>query len=339
MHIVGCDFHPSWQQVAVLDTESGEIQEHKLANGSGEAERFYRRLSAPALVGLEASGNSQWFEDLLQDLGHEVWVGDAAQIRASYIRKQKTNRRDAAHILKLLMENRFPRLWRPDVQQRDLRQLLIHRHKLVVIRVRVKNGLHHLMLNRGIQLKRKLWSQAGQRVLRELPLEGWAAQRRKDLLQLLISLDEQIATLDRAVLAEAKNHPQAALLMTQPGVGPNTALAFVLTLGDVSRFRRGKQVASYLGLIPSERSSSQRRRLGSISKQGNPFMRQLLVESVQAVNRLDEGFRKQYQHRCHRKAKGVAKVAAARKLAVRLYWMLRSNTPYPEIARIESSSR
>jgi transposase len=339
MHIVGCDFHPSWQQVAVLDTESGEIQEHKLANSSGEAEQFYRRLSAPALVGLEASGNSQWFEDLLQDLGHEVWVGDAAQIRASYIRKQKTDRRDAAHILKLLMENRFPRLWRPDTQQRDLRQLLIHRHKLVVIRVRVKNGLHHLMLNRGIQLKRKLWSQAGQRVLRELPLEGWAAQRRKDLLQLLISLDEQIVTLDRAVLAEAKNHPQAALLMTQPGVGPNTALGFVLTLGDVSRFRRGKQVASYLGLIPSERSSSQRRRLGSISKQGNPFMRQLLVESVQAVNRLDEGFRKQYQHRCHRKAKGVAKVAAARKLAVRLYWMLRSNTPYPEIARIESSSR
>ncbi len=122
-------------------------------------------------------------------------------------------------------------------------------------------------------------------------------------------------------------------------VGPNTALAFVLTLGDVSRFRRGKQVASYLGLIPSERSSSQRRRLGSISKQGNPFVRMLLVESVQTVNRLDEGFRKQYQHRCHRKAKGVAKVAAARRLAVRLYWMLRSNTPYPEIARIESSSR
>ena len=123
-------------------------------------------------------------------------MGDAAQIRASCVRKQKTDRRDAAHILKLLLENRFPCLWRPDAQQRDLRQLLIHRHKLVVIRVRVKNGLHHLMLNRSMQLKRKLWSQAGQRVLRELPLEGWAAQRRRDLLQLLASLDEQIKTLD-----------------------------------------------------------------------------------------------------------------------------------------------
>jgi transposase len=138
------------------------------------------------------------------------------------------------------------------------------RHKLVVIRVRVKNGLHHLMLNRGIQLKRKLWSKAGQRVLRELPPAGWVAQRRKDLLQLLVSLDEQIETLDEAVLAEAKNHPQAALLMTQPGVGPIAALAFVLTLGDVSRFPRGKQLASYLGLIPSER-----RLLGGL----NPKMR------------------------------------------------------------------
>ena len=212
------------------------------------------------------------------------------------------------------------------VSRRDLRQLLIHRHRLVVIRTRVKNGLHHLMLNRGIQLKHKLWSEAGQNVLRELPLEGWAAQRRKDLLQLLSGLNPQIAQSGRGGEREANQHPQAALLMTQPGVGPITALAYVMTMGDVTRFQRGKQVASYLGLIPSEHSSSQRRRLGSISKQGNPFVRMLLVESVQTVSRLDEGFRKQYQHRCHRKPKGVAKVAAARRLAVRFYWMLRTNT-------------
>jgi transposase len=339
MTIVGCDFHPGWQQIAVLDIETGEVRELKLSNGNGEAERFYRQLPAPALIGLEASGNSQWFEDLLARLGHEVWIGDAARIRASYVRKQKTDRRDAAHILTLLLENRFPRLWRPSAAQRDLRQLLIHRHKLVGIRARVKNGLQHLMLNRGVQLKRKLWSQAGQQALRDLPLEGWAAKRRQDLLQLLTPLEEQVHELDQAVENAAVGNPQAQLLMTQPGVGPITALAFVLTLGDVTRFQRGKQVASYLGLIPSEHSSSNRRRLGSITKQGNPFLRMLLVESVQTVNRLDEGFRKQYQHRCHRMAKGVAKVAAARRLAVRLYWMLRTNTGYPEIAHIESSSR
>jgi transposase len=284
-------------------------------------------------------GTRSWFEDLLDRLGHEVWIGDAAEIRASYVRKQKTDRRDAAHILKLLMENRFPRLWRPSAAERNLRQLLIHRHKLVGIRARVKNGLQHLMLNRGVQMKQKLWSEAGQKVLRALPLEGWAAQRRQDLLNLLSGLNPQICQLDEAIERAAQENPRAQLLMTQPGVGPITALAYVLTIGDVNRFQRGKQVASYLGLIPSERSSSNRRRLGSISKQGNSFMRMLLVESAQTVNRLDEGFRKQYQHRCHRMAKGVAKVAAARRLAVRLFWMLRSNTGYPEIAYIESSPR
>jgi transposase len=339
MTIVGCDFHPGWQQVAVFDEATGEIQELKLVNADGEAERFYRRLTAPALVGFEACGNTQWFEDLLDRLGHEVWIGDAAAIRASYVRKQKTDRRDAAHILKLLMEDRFPRLWRPSADERDLRQLLIHRHRMVGIRIRVKNGLHHLMLNKGVQMKRKLWSEAGQLALRELPLEGWAAQRRKDLLQLLGSLNAQITELDEAVKSAAQGNERARLLMTQPGVGPITSLAYVVTIGDVSRFPRGKQVASYLGLIPSEHSSSNRRRLGSISKQGNSFMRMLLVESAQTVNRLDEGFRKQYKHRCHHMAKGVAKVAAARRLAVRLYWMLRTNTAYPEIARIESSPR
>jgi transposase len=338
MTIVGCDFHPGWQ-VAVFDPDTGEIRERKLENGNGEAERFYRALSAPVLVGLEACGQTQWFEELLERLGHEVWIGDAAQIRASYVRKQKTDRRDAAHILRLMIENRFPKLWRPTKQERDLRQLLIHRHKLVGIRSRVKNGLQHLLLNRGVQLKQKLWTVAGQKVLRELPLEGWAAQRRHDLLQLLEELNPQIAKLEDAVEHAAQRDPRAQLLMTQPGVGPITALAYAITMGDVSRFQRGKQVASYLGLIPSEHSSSKRRRLGSISKQGNPFMRLLLVESVQTVCRLDEGFRKQYKQRCHRMKKAVAKVAAARKLAVRLFWMLRTNTAYPEIARIESSPR
>jgi transposase len=137
----------------------------------------------------------------------------------------------------------------------------------------------------------------------------------------------------------AEQNPQAKLLLTQPGVGPNTALAFVLTIGDVSRFPRGKQVASYLGLIPREESSGGRQKLGAITKQGNRMLRSLLVEAAQNTVRYDPQFRREYLHRCHQKPKAVAKVAAARKLAVRLYWMLRTQTAYPEIVRIESSSR
>lgn len=339
MMIIGCDFHPSWEQVSWVDTDTGETGEAKLVHATGEAERFYRGLPVPSLVGVEATGNSQWWVELVEDLGHAVWVGDAAQIRASYVRRQKTDKRDAGHIRKLLEEGRFPKLWRPGREQRDERQLVLHRHKLVEIRSRVKNELQHLALNKGMQKQNKLWSVAGQQALRELRLQPWAACRREDLLGLLALLQEQIGRLDAAVQAAAEQNPQARLLMTQPGVGPVTSLAFVLTLGDVSRFQRGKQVASYLGLIPREHSSGGRQKLGSISKQGNRLLRALLVEAAQTAVRYDPGMKKEYLHRCHQKAKGVAKVAAARKLAVRLYWMLRTQTAYPEIVRIESSPR
>jgi transposase len=339
MMIIGCDFHPSWQQVSWLDSETGETGERKLVHARGDAKVFYQQLAAPVLIGMEATGNSQWFVELVEDLGHEVWIGDAAQIRASYVRKQKTDRRDAAHILKLVVQGRFPRLWTPDREQRDLRQLVLHRHKLVEIRSRVKNELQHLSLNKGMQRKAKLWSQAGQKMLRELPLKPWASCRREDLLGLLSTLNQQIGVLDAAVQTAAEGNAQAKLLMTQPGVGPNTALAYVLTIGDVSRFPRGKQVASYLGLIPREHSSGGRQKLGVITKQGNCMLRSLLVEAAQTAVRLDPGMKKEYLHRCHQKPKGVAKVAAARKLAVRLYWMLRTKVSYPEIVRIESSPR
>lgn len=339
MNIIGCDYHPSFQQIAWVDTETGEMQERKLTHGDGEAERFYRQFRGPVRVGLESTGNCHWFVDLLAEMGHEVWIGDAARISAKQVRQQRTDRRDAAHILDLMMKDDFPRIWMPSRQERDQRQLLIHRYKLVTLRVRVKNELQHLALNQGMQKGRSLWSKAGQKLLLDLPLQFWAGTRRKNLLELLKQMDQQIVALDQAVKKAAEENEKARLLMSQPGVGPITALAYVLTLGDVTRFRRGKQVASYLGLIPREYSSGGKQRMGGISKQGNRFMRMLLVEAAQAAVRYDPGFRSEYLHRCHHKPKAVAKVAAARKLAIRLYWMLRTNKPYPEVVRIESSSR
>ena len=339
MRIIGCDYHPSWQQVCWMETTTGETGEQKLEHGLGEAERFYRQLPGPALIGMESTGNCQWFVELLARLGHELWVGDAAKIRASDVRQQKHDRRDAALLLKLLLEGRFPRIWVPSGEEKDLRQLLLHRYKLVRIRAQVKNELQHLAMNQGVTRRRKLWSQAGEKALRELPLRPWSSRRREDLFRVREMLDTQIAPLDQAAAEIAEKDGRARLLMTQPGVGPITALAFALTLGDVNRFPRGRQVASYLGLIPREYSSGGKQRLGSISKQGNRFLRMLLVEAAQNAVRYDPRMREEYRHRCHSKAKGVAKVAAARKLAIRLYWMLRTNTAYPEVVRVESSSR
>src|SRR5258708_36577040 len=108
MMIIGCDIHPSWQQVSWLDTETGECGAQKLVHATGDAKVFYQQLTAPALIGMEATGNSQWFIELVQDLGHEIWIGDAAQIRASYVRKRKTTKRDAAQIPNVVVEGPFP---------------------------------------------------------------------------------------------------------------------------------------------------------------------------------------------------------------------------------------
>jgi transposase len=241
--------------------------------------------------------------------------------------------------LKLLLEDRFPRIWVPNQQQRDVRQLLVHRHKLVQVRTRLKTELQHLALNLGVQKKRQLWNVKGRAELENLPLEGWTRQRREDLLALLRVVEPQVEQLDKAVEQAAGANDKAQLLMSQPGVGPITALAFVMTIGEVSRFPRSKHVSSYLGLIPGEHSSGNKRKLGSISKQGNVFLRTLLVEAAQSAVRHDPQLRKEYQHRCHHMAKGTAKVATARKLAVRLYWMLKTGKPYPEVLLIEGSPR
>ena len=177
MKIIGCDFHPSFQQIAMVDTETGEQTERKLT--PAEAVQFYSQLPGPVLVGMEACGNTLWFERLLARLGHELWLGDAGKIRALEVRKQKTDRRDAELLLQLLLEKRFPRIWVPSPEQRDLRQLLLHRHKLVGMRRQVKNQLQHLALNQGVQQKHKLWTAAGRKLLEELALTGWTAQRRR----------------------------------------------------------------------------------------------------------------------------------------------------------------
>ena len=141
MIMIGCDFHPGMEEVSLLDTGTGRRWQHQLSHASGmeEVRAFYAALAGPVLVGLEASGYSQWYEEMLEELGIELWVGDPARIRKAAPRKQKTDRNDARLLLQLLEENRFPRIWVPDKATRDLRQLLMHRHKLVSMRSAVSN--------------------------------------------------------------------------------------------------------------------------------------------------------------------------------------------------------
>jgi len=313
----------------MLDPTTGEVLERRLEHENEEAKKFYASLPGPARVGMEATFNAQWFERMLQEHSHELWIGDAAEIRAAMVRKQKTDPRDALHILDLLLTNRFPRIWVPSAEERDVRQMLRHRHKLVRFRTSVKNQLHALAMTQGLCRRKKLWGRVGRKELESLVLDPWASRRREDLLKLLDQLDPWIDSLDEAVIQAANGSPQAVCLMEQAGVGPVTALAFVLTIGPVSRFANSKKVVSYLGLNPSEDSSAGRQRLGAISKQGNSMMRYLLIEAAQGASRLDPELRRDYQRLKFRRGSAVAKVAIARKLTVRLYWKLRAAQPVP----------
>jgi transposase len=332
MLIIGCDFHPGFQQVAIFDNRTGEMEEKRLQHRE-EAEQFYRSLSGSVRVGMEACGHYPWFERLLGELGFELWMGDAAAIRAAVVRKQKTDRRDAEHILQLLLEDRFPRIWVPSLEVRDVRQLLVHRHKQVQTRTRTKNQLQAMALSQGVQKKWKLWTKAGRAELEQLPLLPYAAARRQQLLGALDQLEGEIAELNGRVEEEVRKRPEAVRLRTHPGVGPVTALAMVLTVGPAQRFGSCKDVGSYFGLIPREDSSGGKQRLGRISKQGSSFLRFLLVEAGQSAVRCDPQLKRFYRRLATRKNRGVAKVAVARKLATRLYLMLREEWTYAQLCQ------
>src|SRR6266403_1018134 len=338
MQIIGCDYHPGFQQIAFVDTDTGELQERRLQHCE-EAEKFYRDLAAQGMkvrVGMEASGHARWFERLLAELNIELWMGDAAEIHRKRKGKQKTDCQDAQHILRLLLKDDFPRIWVPSGENRDLRQLLWHRHRMVQARTRMMNQLQAVALNEGLRCKKKLWREAGRKQLEAFRLAPWASRRRRDLLELLDRLSPTIAELTQAVEQEAEKCPEAQRLRTHPGVGALTALAFVLIIGRADRFQCGKQIASYLGLVPLEESSGQRRRLGHITKQGNSLLRFLLVEAAQVTVRSDQEWRSKYFHLAMRRGRKIAKVAMARRLAVRLYWMWRKGWNYEQMKKFGS---
>src|ERR1700690_2608742 len=231
MIIIGVDFHPEFQQIASVDTDTGEFQEKRLGHRE-EAEAFYRaRAGQKVRVTMEASRHARWFERLVAELQFELWIGDAAEIRTKRVRKQKTDRQDAQLILRLLLEDRFPQIWVPSWENRDLRQLLWHRHRMVQARTRIMNQLQAVALNEGLRCKKRLWRDRGRQQLESFRLAPWANRRRRDLLELLDRLNPTIAELSQAIEQEVEKCPEAQRLATHPGVGALPAFPFRVFTG------------------------------------------------------------------------------------------------------------
>ncbi len=333
MRIIGCDLHSRQQTLAILDTTTGEVEEKILKHEGDNVREFYSRLPGPVCVGIEATGSMSWFVKLLEELGIECRVGDPAKIRVAEPRKQKHDRRDADLILKLLIENRFPSIWLPSAELLDLRALLLHRHQWVRLRTRVQNALQAMALAHGLRRGSSLWSQTGQHTMASLPLAAHTADRRNALQAMFRKFEEEIEKLNQRVAEQAGSRCGARLLMTHPGVGPVTALATEVFLGDPQRFADGKALASYVGMIPREYSSGGRQKLGGLSKQGNPLLRFLWGEAGAHAARRDGELQRFYRRKLIQKGLGKARVAVARKLGIRLWIMLRDQIDYHEFCR------
>lgn len=330
----GVDFHSRQQVVAWCDTNDGEIRSRKLEHADlAQVREFYAAFPAPVIVGLEACGYSQWFEELLFALQIETRIGNAAEIRKRARSRHKTDQRDAELLLDLLLKDEFPRIYRPDAESRAILQKLRHRHRLVQLRTKALNHLHALALSAGLALKSKLMTKAGRAKLNALLLSATQQQQREEWLALVDHLTPLIAQIERELQPLATQDARVARLLTQPGLGPLTSLALVHTLGTVERFANARKVTAYVGLDPREHSSGERRRSGAISKQGSRLVRYLLIEAAQTAARHDPELRRFYQRVLQRRDKARAKVAVARQLLVRAYILWRDEIDYAEFRR------
>jgi transposase len=336
----GVDFHARQQTICCLTTEDGVTTTHELKNNNKEEVRaFYSQFQGPVLVGLEAGGYSLWFEQLLEELGHEIWLGDAAEIRLCARRRQKNDRRDAALMLDLLVHNQFPRIHRQTPVSREILRMLRYRHKLVKIRTINKNCLHALAIQSGLALRAQLFTKGGLTQLQATDMSPVMQQLREEWLQLLPTLDQRINACEAWLAQQALGDRQVQRLRTHPGIELLTALAVVHTLNPVNRFPNQRKVAAYGGFDPCEDSSADRKRYLGISKAGSRLLRFLLIEAGQTAVKQDAELRRFYQRLQQRKNKPKAKVAVARKLLVRCYILLRDEIDYAEFQRRAVAAR
>jgi len=330
---IGVDIHARQQTLSYLDTADGTINRAEVDHEQDDVREFYRQFQGEVIVGIEASGYTNWFEEMIEQLGHKLLVGDAAEIRRLARRRQKNDRRDADLILDLLWHHEFPVLYRYPRESREVLRQLRYRHKLVKLRTMVANSLHALAINAGLSLRSQLLTKAGRRQLSSLQLSAISQQQRDELISLADELSRRILKIEQWLTAQADSDARVLRLQTHPGVGLLTSLCLVHTLGELSRFPATRKVAAYVGFDPMEDSSADRKVYGGISKAGSKLLRYLLVEAGQTAAREDEQLKQFYRRLLPRRGKARAKVAVGRKLLIRCFIMVRAEIDYAEFLR------
>ena len=330
---IGVDFHPHQQTLAWCDTRTGDTRTMDLMNHPETVRKFYTSFLEPAIVDIEASARATWFENMLFETGHKLFVGNPVLIRKRATSRHKNDRRDAELILDLLLRDEFPAIWRRPPESESILEIMRLRQSLVRQRTALYNRLQALAHSVGLP-KGRIRTSSFQKLLKTAQMNEVGSIRLTHLFSLVEKLSEQIAGLDEWLKNKAGHDRSVQLLLSQKGVGHLTALTVVHTLGDVTRFPRlSKQIASFAGLDPVERSSAGRVRFGSISKAGSRLLRYQLGLSAQIASRSDQKLKSFYKRLAKKKPKPVAKTAAARRLLVKLAIMLRDEITADEFDR------
>jgi transposase len=325
------DFHPHQQTVSYCNSESGEVEQTSLFHNPGLVRSFYEQFPK-AVVGIEASCTARWFENLMNELGHELQVGNPTQIRARARSRHKSDRRDADLLLELLLKDEFPALWRRSMQAQSVLEQLRFRHALVKHRTQVCNRLQALAHAAGLP-KRGIQSKRARESLLKANFTATQAFERDQLFELLDDLSARIKVIEGLLEQKAAGDRKVELLLSHKGIGMLSALVVVHTLGDISRFPSSKEAVAYTGLDPLERSSAGKTRYGSISKAGSSVLRHLLGQAMHVAARYDPDLKAFYKRLATRRSKSIAKTAATRKLLIRLFIMLRDEIDYAEFKR------
>lgn len=331
MDSIGLDLHLRECQVCVIDATGTARQQRIPTSVSGLDRVFAGR--PPAQVVLEASTESEWVAQHLERIGHRVRIADPndARLYAGRSRHIKTDARDAYALAEAAQRSDWRVAHRPSAGRRVLRRELAGRELLVRTRSRLTSQVRAFVRGEGLRVPAAT-ADTFERHARALPVSSALEPLLTDLLTVRAAVHTQIARCDARVASRALEDSDVVRAMTVPGVGVITASAFVAALDDVHRFRSGEHVASYLGLVPRERSSSEKRRLGGITKAGDTRTRWLLVEAAWTIRRSRRADTAALRAWCHgveqRRGRSIAVVALARRLAVILFTMWRDAVPY-----------
>jgi transposase len=331
MDIIGIDLHKRESQLCILGPD-GAITEQRIATSR---ERFTAVLGtrAPARILLEASTESEWVAQCLEALGHEVIVADPnyAPMYATRSRRVKTDRRDARTLAEALKLGAFRPAHRVSSARRHVRAELAVREALVRTRTRYIAIAKAFVRRDGLRVPSSESHLVAKRV-GALAIPVQLEAELSPLFAILEPLNSQIAAADRRITAVSHEDPIVALLATAPSIGPLTASAIVSTVDDITRFTSAHHFEAFLGLVPGERSSGEKRRVGRITKAGNSRVRYLLVEAGWRILRSKSSetaaLRAWALKIAARRGKRIAVVALARRLAGILFAMWRDNRAY-----------